>query len=413
MPFQYLRQFKAVAADYEYYLSLSDEPVSVCLTERQMYILSVWNTYTPWMTRWYNTDDVSQAQLQLIAAELEDVLMCGCGVPVPSITDRLNSITYNTSTTTIYQATQNTWNDGGQTVYSIAPNLDYDTGDPGNIEKLICAALRNFLNAIIAQGKQMNQQDAAENADLVNTLSSALGGLSTAGGVAIGLGGAAAGVVGFFGGPWLVLGLALASVGLKVASLFMGADQSVFEDATAIDNVVCVMINNTRGENMTRAVFQAALTPNDFAPGSHEATIAAFVQPYLDDLTVYLQFLSLGNQLYEVSNFAEMPECGCVPVGAWEIETIPGYNVGTITAQTSNSVTFQAQVSDDTLWRVNAFRPTGCSTIATYGTTGASLTYTLKTLCDGTPVTAQIAVSDEIKQFAYAANAIFTVTFTW
>ena len=304
--------FKAVAIDYEYYLTLSDQPVSVCLTERQMYVLSVQNTYTAWLTRWYNTDDINQNVVVAIAAEIEALLMCGCGVPAPTLTDRFNSITYNNSTTTAYTTTQNTWNTGGQTVASIAPQLDYATGNPTNIAKLICAALRNLLNAIVAQGKEMNQQTADENTDMVNVLSSAMGGLSTAGSAGIAVGGSAAAVVGFFGGPWMVLGLALGAVGLKIATLFMADEPSVFDDAEALEDVLCVMITNTSGGNMTRAKFQGALAGSGFTPGSPQAQIAAMVQPYLDDLTVYLQFLSLGNQLYNVSNFALLPDCGCV-----------------------------------------------------------------------------------------------------
>lgn len=312
-PLKNMRDFKAVAVDYEYYLTLSDDPVSVCLTERQMYVLSVQNTYTAWLTRWYNTDDINQNVVVAIAAEIEALLMCGCGIPQPTITDRLNTITYNNSTTTIYENTENTWNAGGQTVISIAPNLDWDTGDPIDIAKLTCAAIRNLLNAIAAQGKQMNQQTADQNKDQVNLVSSALAGLSTAGSAALVVGGGAAAVVGFFGSPWVVLGLALGAVGAKVATLFMGAPATLFDDTEALEKVACAMINNTGDGSMTREKFQAALTPNDFAPGSPEAQLAAMIQPYLDDLTVYLQFMSLGNQLYEVSDFALLPDCGCEP----------------------------------------------------------------------------------------------------
>lgn len=310
-PFRWMGNFKAVAIDYEYYLTLSDEPRSVCLTERQMYVLSVQNTYTAWLTRWYNTDDITQKTVQFIAAEIESLLMCGCGIPQPTITDRLNTITYNNSTTTIYENTENTWNAGGQTVISIAPNLDWDTGDPIDIAKLTCAAIRNLLNAIAAQGKQMNQMTADQNKDLVNGISSALGGLSAASGAAAVLAGLGVGVVGFFASPWLTFGLALGAVGTKIGSLFVEAPPTLFDDTEAIEKLVCVMVNNTNDDTMTREKFQGALTPNDFAPGSPEAQLAEMVQPYLDDLTVYLQFMSLGNQLYEVTDFATLPECGC------------------------------------------------------------------------------------------------------
>lgn len=244
--------------------------------------------------------------------KIEECSVCCCPPP-PSFTDRMSAITYNNTTTTVYQTTENTWNTGGQTVSSIAPNLDWDTGDPIDISKLTCSAIRTLLNAIAVQGKQMNTQTADQNKDTVNTISAGLAGLSTAGGAAALAGGAAAAVVGFFGGPYLVLGLALGAVGAKVATLFMGAPATLFDDTEALEKVACAMINNTGDGSMTREKFQGALTPNDFAPGSPEAQLAAMIQPYLDDLTVYLQFMSLGNQLYEVSDFALLPDCGCEP----------------------------------------------------------------------------------------------------
>lgn len=305
--------FKAVAIDYAYYLSLSDQPVSICITPRQMYVLSVQNTYTAWLTRWYNTEDITQTTVQYIAAEIEELLMCGCGVPAPTLTDRLNSITYNNTTSTTYQNTENTWNAGGQTVSSIAPNLDWDTGDPVDIAKVTCSAIRNILNAIMAQGKTMNGQTLEQNKDLVGGLGAAMGGLATAGGAALAAGGVAAAAVGFFGGPYLILGLALGAVGTGIATLFMSADNSLFENTEAIDKVACAMITNTGDGSMTRSKFQGALSPNDFAPGSPEAQIAAMVQPFLDDLNVYLQFMVTGNQLYDAADIAALPDCGCEP----------------------------------------------------------------------------------------------------
>ena len=46
-----MRNFKAVAADYAYYLTLSDEGRLYCLTDRQVYILLVQCEYIGWLTR--------------------------------------------------------------------------------------------------------------------------------------------------------------------------------------------------------------------------------------------------------------------------------------------------------------------------------------------------------------------------
>lgn len=311
LPLQYMSKFKAFAIDYEYYLTLSDKPQSVCLTERQMYVLSVQNSYTYWLTRWYNTDDITQKTVEFIASEIEELLMCGCGVPVPSITDILNAQTYTTNTATSYITTYNTWNDAGQTVISIAPNLDYGTGAPANIDKILCLGLNMLLTSIVEQAKAIKQGEIDDAKDITKQLAAALGGLGVAAGAATGVGGAAAAFVGFLGGPWLLLGLGLGAVGLTIASIVMPADLSVFTDAAAFQAVYCTMVNNLVGNQPTRAAFQAALEPNDFAPGSLAAALAVVVQAYLNNLDIYLQFLVQMNGLYEVSDFTILPECAC------------------------------------------------------------------------------------------------------
>lgn len=311
-PLKWMSNFKAVAIDYEFYLSLSDEPQQVCLTERQMYVLSVQNTYTYWLTRWYNTDDITQKTVEFIAAEIDGLLvMCNCGVPALTPTDVFNTINYVNNTTEIYNNTQNTWYEGDETVYSIAPNLDFDTGDPVNISKLICAAIDTLVRSILAQGQTMNGQTAAQNSNLLNVISSAMAGLATAGSIAALIEGVGAAAVALFGGPWMLLGLALGAVGLKIATLFMGADNSLFENEDAIAKVICQMQKNLDNAQVDRAAFMGALSPNTFTPGSAEAQLADLIQPFLDDLDTYLQFMVFGNQLYSTVTFAEMPDCGC------------------------------------------------------------------------------------------------------
>jgi len=322
MPFKYMGQFKAVAADYEYYLSLSNEPRAVCLTERQMYIMQVWNTYTPWMTRWYNTEDTSEAELRSIAAEIESILMCSCGIPEPSITDRFNSTTYITNTSNSYTETYNTWNTSGQTVSSIAPDLDYDTGDPGNITKAQCLAIEMILDAIIEAAKANKQQLDQPNRDMVKNLGNTLGALGAAGGAAIGVGGAAAAFVGFLGGPYLVLGLALAAVGLGIANLIWTTDLSVFMDEEARQAVLCCMWDNMNGQTLTRDRFQGGVSCGDLT--GNAATLATIVQAYLDDLDTYLNFLVTTQGIYEVADFGVLPECGCGEDQDFHLINYPG-----------------------------------------------------------------------------------------
>ncbi len=313
MPMRYMGNFKAVAIDYEYYLSLSDVPQSVCLTEQQMYVLMVQNTYTFWATRWYNIEDTSAAQLQLIAAEIEDLLMCGCGVPEPSITDRYNTTTYATTTYASYQETYNTWNDAGQTVGSIAPNLDYDTGSPPDIDKVLCLNISLLLRTIVDTATKTKQQSDQESRDLVTQLRNVFAALAVAGGAALASGGLLAAAAAFFMGPELVFGLAIVSVGLALIGLLAETDLTVFQDPIAYGLVQCTLVQNLVGEQLTRARFMSGLTPNDFIAGSNAEKLAAIVNPYLQDLNVYLQFLSTGNGVYDAANIGDLPDCEVCP----------------------------------------------------------------------------------------------------
>ncbi len=308
-PLRWMGNFKAVQADYAYYLTLSDEPESVCLSERQRYLITVQNTYTYWATRWYNTDDVSEAELKTIAAEIEDLMMCGCGTPEPSITDRFTANTYMTTTNAFYEETYNTWNDAGQTVSSIAPHLDYDTGDPHDIGNLTCLSIEIFLTTIIQQAIAFKQQTGQQKRDITKNLGAVAAALATAGGLAVAVGGPLAALVAFLGGPMTLFVLAITAVGLAIATLVDQTDLSVFQDKDAIANVLCVMKRNMGGQTMTESVFQSGLTPNYFAAGGNSEKLAAIIQPYLDNQTVYLQFLVSSEGLYGASDVGALPDC--------------------------------------------------------------------------------------------------------
>jgi len=326
-PMRYMGNFKAVAIDYEYYLSLSDEPKAVCLTERQMYVLTVQNTYTFWATRWYNIEDTSAAQLQLIAAEIEDLLMCGCGVPEPSLTDRYNTTTYSTTTYATYQETYNTWNDAGQTVDSIAPNLDYDgSNPPEDIDKLICLNLNLLLRTIVETAMKAKQMSDQESRDLVTNLRNVFAAIGIAAGAAMAGGGLLAAAAAFFMAPELILGMAIMAVAAASVVLLAATDLSVFQDAEAYMQVGCTMVANMTGAQLTRARFMAGLDPNEFEPGSNAEKLAAIVQPYLNDLNVYLQFLSTGNGLYDAADIGALPDCvSCPPPGVLHIVAAGGF----------------------------------------------------------------------------------------
>lgn len=241
-----------------------------------------------------------------------EVKMCGCCPdPAPSFNDRLASQTYITNTTNEYGDVYNTWNTAGQTVSSIAPDLDHSTGDPVDIDKVICLALEMLMIAIIESAKANKSGTEQQNRDMVKNLGNVMGALGTAGGAALAAGGSAAALVGFLGGPYLVLGLALAGVGLSIANLIWTTPGSVLDNEVAVQDVLCVIKQNMRGATPNRGLFISALVGGDFTPGSDQAQIADIVRPYLNDLSVYLQFLSTTQGLYEVADFGVLPECGC------------------------------------------------------------------------------------------------------
>lgn len=310
LPLKWMKNFKAVAIDYEFYLTLSDKPVSVCMTERQMYVLSVQNTYTAWLTRWYNTDDITQSVVVAIASEIEALLMCGCGVPAPSFTDYINSITYNTATSATYQTTYNTWEAAGNTIASIAPDLDLDTGDILDISRVLCLTLKLLMKTVTVSAQQTQQGTLNEAADLTRGLTTVFGGLATAASAGSVLAGGGVAILGFFSSPWLAFGLALAAVGTGIASLIMGTQQAAFADEGVIAEVLCTLQTNTEGKNMTRDVFINALTPNSLSGAAAE--LAAVVQKFLDDETTYLQFMVSAQGIYESANLSVLPDCECV-----------------------------------------------------------------------------------------------------
>lgn len=313
-PFRWMSGFKAVQADYEYFLSLSDKPESVCLSERQRYLISVQNTYSYWFTRWYNTDDTSAAEVAAIAAEIEELMMCGCGVPEPSIQERIVANTYMTETNTFYEETYNTWNDAGQTVVSIAPNLDFDTGSPADIDNVTCLAIAIFLDTIIQAAIAYKQKTTQEKRDITKNLASVFAALASAGGAAIAAGGVLALGMAYLGGPLTVFGLAAAAVGLFIANIVETTDLSVLQDEDAIRAVLCVLKKNMLGETLTQSRFIGALSPHPWASGSNADKLAAIVQPYLDDQNVYLQFLIQGQGLYDAVELGSLPDCDmCLP----------------------------------------------------------------------------------------------------
>lgn len=71
--------WKAIQADYDFVLSLSDRKCSYCLTDQQVAIVLAVAESFHWPTRWYSsTQDIDSDVIDALASGLEKALMSGC-----------------------------------------------------------------------------------------------------------------------------------------------------------------------------------------------------------------------------------------------------------------------------------------------------------------------------------------------
>ena len=282
----------------------------------QLDILGDWHT-------WEHMTDGTTCEDCEIAAQLWRTALfeakemaknsCGCGTGVPSITEILNTNTYTNTTNNEYITNNTTYEADSETLTTLAPNMTYAVGVEADIDRMLCFGYRMMLDTIIRQGKGIKQIEAGQEQDIVQQIGIAMGGLAAAGGIAIGVGGGAAAVVAIIGGPWALLGLAIGGVAVGIGSLFIQADTAIFDDAAALAEVLCTMNENSLGNEPTFDVFSGLLTPNGFAPDSNAEKLAALVQPFLDSLDFYLQFMISMSELYATPLLIALPECEVCP----------------------------------------------------------------------------------------------------
>lgn len=391
-PFRYMSQFKAIAMDFEYYSSLEDVGRLYCLTDKQVYMLLAQCEYIGWFTRWYNTEDTSAAEVKTIQSAVMEALMSCVDITILVETNK-QTVSYRAQQQQIQSRQlrkdyQDEYTGDPTSINPDAPTTDF--GASGDRYSALCAAIMAFVySAANAQCAAVVAGDMSAYALLPAASVLLIPGLN-------------------------LFAIAAASIALLAGAGITGLTPeqiiAALTNTSALNNVVCYMRGVLKDQSVTEANWAAALDSYPFTPGSAEAIICDSLKPQLADN--YLGALDMMGQGYAgVTNGDQLPDCPCDEEN-WIISVGPGYNNGSIVYQTSNSIRFQAQQSFDTIWRVNAERPIGCSLILTYSS-NVSLIYVQKTPCVGSTVSVPISTGDDIKSFAYAANSAFYVEFTW
>lgn len=309
-PFRQMRQFKAVAADWEYFLSLSDEGRLYCLSDRQVYILLVQCEYIGWLTRWYNTEDITQNTVQLVQSEVMNALMSCVDISILVDQGKLQ-LTRNVQQQQI-QSQQ--LRDGYAEEYDGSPtsiNPDAPTtdfGSTGDRYDALCAALMAFVYQFAkGQIEAIVAGDAAAFALLAGAALLLIPGLNL----------------------FYIAGAAIALIaGGGIIGVATGTAVAALQDTTALDNVVCFIRDTIKAESVTEANWSACLDSYPFSVGSHEAIICDFIKPTLADN--YFVILDMLGQAYSGTiNGEPLPACPCDTL-AWCRHLDAAHDLGTL-----------------------------------------------------------------------------------
>lgn len=289
-----MKQFKAFAGDYEYLLTLSDQGELYCLTEQQVYAIEVQLEYIGWLTRWYNTDDITQTTVDRLKSDIAEALMSCVDVQILVDQAEANLVTDVTNRAIQSQTLRKVYSDrytGVPTsINANAPTTTFSYSNTALGDEALCAALMAFI-----------YQFARAQADSVRA--GQIGGL------------AAIALIAFLLIPGLniffVVGAAIAVLaGLGTIGVTTETAISALTDMTALDAVVCCMKDKIKNQAVSQANWNAALSTCGFAGGSNSAIVRDFVNATL--ATNYLTFLDMIGTAYvgAVGN-SEMPACPC------------------------------------------------------------------------------------------------------
>lgn len=325
--FRHMSQFKAVAADWEYFLSLSDEGNLYCLSDRQVYILLVQCEYIGWLTRWYNTADITQKTVELVQSEVMNSLMSCVDVSVLISQAELNLVDSTTNKAIESQALRDILEDRYDgTPTSINPNAPtVNFGSSGDRNEALCAGLMAFV-----------YQFARAQADSVRA--GQVGGLLAVAAIAALL---IPGLNFFY-----IVGASIAVLlGLGTIGVTTEVAIAALTDTDALDLVVCHMRDTLDAQAVTQANWNACLNTYPFAPGSNAAIVADFIKSTLPDN--YLTILNILGQAYTgVIDGDPLPACPCTPPDPACVEFLSGMNGWSINQDIGTYVAGQGFASE-------------------------------------------------------------------
>lgn len=300
--FRNMGDFKAIALDYEFWLSNGTDGALYCLDQRDISILLALCEYVGWFTRWINTEDTSAAEIRAIQGELTLKLM-SC-VDIQVLIDQAKLTANREATNQLLQSQAirdilaDEYDGTPTSINPSAPTTDF--GSTGDRYDALCAAITAFVYKF------------AENQSNVIRLNE-IGGLAAVGLIAALL------IPGL--NVFLVVG---AGIAVLLGSGVIGVSSEVaiaaLTDQTALGDVICFMRDTLKAESVTEANWNACLDSYPFTTGSHQAIVADFIKAALADN--YLPVLDMLGQGYDsVVAGDQLPECPCAPSDLWEIVT--------------------------------------------------------------------------------------------
>jgi len=317
--FKYMNNFKAVAADWEYFSTLSDEGQLYCLSEQQVYVILVQLEYVGWLTRWYNTEDITQTTVDRVKSDLMEALMSCVDVQIlvdQAALNLVDSVTNKQLESQLLRDALEAEYDGDPTsINPSAPTTDF--GSSGDRLDALCAGLMAFV-----------YQFARSQADSVRA--GQVGGL-----IAVAL--IAALLIPGLNVFFLVGASVAVLLGLGTIGVTTEVAIQALTDTEALDDVVCLMRDRLKSQSVTEAHWNAVLNTYPFGTGTHQAIVADFIKACLPQN--YLTILNILGKGYDAVMAGEIvPECPCDPEayiyqwdfgvsnGGWEVL---GVNQGT------------------------------------------------------------------------------------